>query len=331
MSINISDADAFPEVLGALVLGRHSLHFARGSSVDDLPGRPERRYEFAGFQCVYQVDGDCTQSFLAIDGLEVSLTDAREDTVFELHWGAFLEGVPAELVCDPGLIALIAPTRWGKSTVLHGGVLASMRDEDPVVINYLEVFEKNFGFTPVYIAREKRLLSYLLLALMTPRSVVAIDSLRAFVYGRSVGGTGTAGLDQYLSIQLTALANVMAPVGSLAIVTINPELSYEKEKDRERYDEIAQKLVASTTLAFVATDSRRASIYPRGLSQNSRERYDVIVKELRDTAASAPTPATPVVAQTVVISPTKRDDAQLLTARRLLVTQAQISNEEKEV
>lgn len=323
MNVNISEAS---DVYGTLVLGTHALVFAKGPSVEAEFRADARTFEYAGFTCEYFHNAINRQSFLTVGGVELELAVIPEaDELFALNMAQFsiVQTGPKVLTLDPGLIALIAPTQWGKSTTLYGALIDAISNglgASSMCVNYLEVFEDTFDHVIMYTAREKRLLMYMLRALATPGTVLTVDSLRAFVYGKSVGGTGTAGLDQYFSVQLTALSNVFAVCGSMILVTINPMVDYEEDKDRKKYEEIVNQLVASTSCAIVGTSSRQADVYPRGFSNPNRGSFSIRIediKKLRELAGKKNTqPKNPV--EEIVSGPSAVDNATVVVARRLL-------------
>lgn len=304
---------------GAIVIGTHMLAFGKGAGAEAVPNL-ERQYEFAGLKCWYTSESRTKQSFLRVgqgdDASEVMAPSGAERTTFELDMTEFTPdrfNGRAKITVDPGLMAMIAPTRWGKSTVLYGGLVPAMGAEPVTSINYLEVFEDSAGVPVIYTGIERKLLEQILLNILTPGGVLTIDSLRAFVYAKSVGGTGTAGLDQYFSVQLTALSNLHAVTGSLLVATINPMVDYDDEKGRKKYDEIVNQMVASTSFAFVGTASRQADLYPRGFSHPDRSTVSIKIKDLHKESS----PKIDNVTITVVDN-AKADVSAVSLARRLL-------------
>lgn len=333
MIYNLSQEE---DVYGALVLGTHSLRFAKGPSVKKLLPRnnkdemTEDSLDTIGeYKVVYSFSDKTrfTKSFLMINGSEVNVASLLPSDAFQLDAGNFCSGnfkSGSPMQIDPGLLAVIAPTRWGKSTLMYGGLLPAVVDVDPVAINFVEIHEDTHGYITSYTAIEENLLRQLLLAIMTPRTAISIDSLRAFVYAKSVGGTGTAGLDQYFSIQLTALSNTFANTGCLAIVTINPLVDYNEEKDKKRYNEIVNQLVASTSFAIAGTDKMAADMYPRGFSHPSREPISVRISDLSERTLNDGGSARKGEdlyrsTSTTVISVAEVDNSAVNTARRLIV------------
>lgn len=319
----------FPSVYGALVLGQHALYFAKGGGVDMMTAELNFNKEsfkvkpVGEFTTVYRRDPRNNQSFLMVgeegkDGLrEVHLKPADVGAGFSMDLTEITADVGIDaFAVDPGLMAVIAPTRWGKSTVLFNGIVPALGDRGHAasIVNFLEVYEDP-GQPYNYTSREDHLLAAMLAGLIEPESVVCVDSIRAFVYGKSVGGTGTAGLDQYMSVQLTALSNMYAVAGSLLILTINPMVSLEEEKDIKRYNEIADALVASTTLAFVGQTNRMVDLYPRGFLNPSRDPLAIKVKDYSVTKTRDPERK---VIDPSIVEAKDTPIAAAMTARRLL-------------
>lgn len=349
----INNITAAKEVEGEIVLGTHSLWFAKGkpladyisskakksrkdvkvamksdpvTSAADIPQEdPEADPGDAGvtmfgpWGTVYRNNSQTLQSYLVIDGVEITVSEVSEGHCFNLELSKFVDR-PGRMPVDPGLMAIIAPTKWGKTTTLYGGVIPAVTTDegvDSMSVNYIEIYEPITGITAHYTSRPRQLLLYIWQALLEPRSVITVDSLRAFIYARSVGGTGTAGLDQYFSIQLTALSNMFAACGCLIIVTINPLVTLEDEKNVARYNEIVNQLVASTTFAMVGRSNRVLEFHPRGFSQIDRDMLEYRVIDLK---AAAKQKVIPAQVDAIVLATTGQPDVSAVTvARRLLI------------
>lgn len=326
----ITDLSKQENVYGAIVLGTHSLKFAKGTGIAKLSRKrkaddEERVFEeFAGFRIDYSGNTTLNKSFLEIDGNELDVDGLAPGDAFMIDFASFgssnLGNKPTQV--DPGLITVIAPTRWGKSTLMFGGLIPAFADGvEPVAVNFTEVYEDTHGYPSTYTALESRLLKNILMMLVVPKSVLAIDSLRAFIYAKSVGGTGTAGLDQYFSIQLTALGNICASTGTLLIATINPMIGYDDEKDKKRYDEIVTQLVASATFAIVGTSPRSVELYPRGFSHPSRDPISMKIADLSTrSVAKAKQQVEKSELDPISIQTTgQADNSTVIAARRLIV------------
>lgn len=326
MIVDISKSE---NVYGAIVLGTHSLRFAKGTGVQKMAGRRKREDEdqedyetFQGFRIDYSSNTRLNKSFLEVDGEEIEVSNLLEGNAFKVDMASFGSSSFGNkpVLVDPGLMAIIAPTRWGKSTLLWAGLLPAFVDVEPVAVNFVEVYEDTHGYPFTYTSLESRLLRHILMMLVVPGSVLAVDSLRAFIYAKSVGGTGTAGLDQYFSIQLTALGNICAATGTLLVATINPMVGYEEEKDKKRYDEIVNQLVASATFAVVGTNSREVDLYPRGFSHPSRANVAMRVADLAQRSLAKPVPTAVQPIQAITIETTgQADNSSVVAARRLIV------------
>lgn len=334
MIINLSQQE---NVHGAIVLGTHSLRFAKGSGVANLASRPRageeprELEEFAGFKIVYSSNTQLNKSFLEIEGEEIDIDSLPAGSEFLVDFASFGSSNmgSAPMAVDPGLMAIIAPTRWGKSTLLWAGLVPSFIGVEPTAVNFVEVYEDTHGYPIIYTALEKRLLKNILLMLLEPKSVLAVDSLRAFIYAKSVGGTGTAGLDQYFSIQLTALGNICASTGTLLVATINPMIGYEEEKDKKRYEEIVTQLVAAATFAIVGTERRVVDLYPRGFSHPSRDPVSMRVADLKDRSLAKAIPKASQTPSVISIETTgQADNSTVIAARRLILASKPVKDSE---
>lgn len=125
----------------------------------------------------------------------------------------------------PGLTALVAPPAYGKTTLLRERVVPLLSPTHRLVdLTFLEVPEDQAQ--PIGPVSPVALLAIMAQALVDIDGdkplVVIVDSIRAFLYGESIGATREGGLDGTLFAQLTALAVVFASASSAVILTINP-------------------------------------------------------------------------------------------------------------
>lgn len=224
-----------------------------------------------------------------VKGMNLSSTYSNEpfstDQITAMEIGLPIEG-PETYEIDPGISLLLAPTRWGKTYFTVRGVIPAayaIYEPDAVrAISYVEPYELTPGVAMEHIADPIQLMVNLAEFVMNPdQQVLFLDSLRAFVYDASVGGTGEGGMDEYLSVQLTALSNVLARAGKIVFATLNPMISSD---NKERYDRLVDKIVASVPLVIVGRQSRVVDIYQRGVSAPSRSVSNAHVRDLSTPA-----------------------------------------------
>lgn len=183
---------------------------------------------------------------------------------------------------DPGLAVLVAPTRWGKTYFTTRGVIpaayARFTPEGVQAVSYVEPYELTPGVAMTHISDPVQLLLTIARFICEPeQEVLFLDSLRAFVYDASVGGTGEGGVDEYLSVQMTALSNVLAREGKMVFATLNPMIAAD---NKERYDRMVDKIVASVPLVIVGRQPKVVDIFQRGVSAPQRSVMNAHVRDL---------------------------------------------------
>jgi hypothetical protein len=97
-----------------------------------------------------------------------------------------------------------------------------------------------------------------------------LDSLRPFVYDKSVGGTAAGGVDAYLPIQMTALSNLAYMTNKIIIGIMNPMIPLANTRDREIFEDLASRIESSVMGLFAGTDKRSLTITMRGPSYAHR-------------------------------------------------------------
>lgn len=169
-----------------------------------------------------------------------------------------------------GLTALLAPTGWGKTYLIENAVKPALVDSVSLSLSYLEPLSETSATQDV--DSPGRLLALLAAAIHEEVEVVIVDSLRAFVYGASLGGTGQAGVDQMLYPQLTAIANVCARGATRMLVVLNPMVRFE---EMDKYSTFKNNLTASVTATWAATADRMLETFNRAAYIDSRREQEV--------------------------------------------------------
>lgn len=148
----------------------------------------------------------------------VAVPGEEESSVLDLPYG---------LLLPLGVTAFLAPAEWGKTTLLRRSVIPALQaqGQSVAVLSYVEPLEDALADVPTLtLSSPMQFLDSVAGWLADPAGerVLVVDSLRAFVYGRSLGGTGTGGVDRLFAPQLTALSNMVAAAGRSLLAVINP-------------------------------------------------------------------------------------------------------------
>lgn len=233
------------------------------------------------------------------------------------------EGVET-LDIDPGLVVIMAPTKWGKTYFTGRGMvpaaLSRYNAAEVRAINFVEPLERVPSIEQQLISNPETLLIEILRFLHSDEKVLFVDSLRAFVYDQSVGGTGEGGFDQYIPAQLTALSNVVARFGKLLVVTLNPMISMD---NMARYERIVDMIVASVPTAIIGMQRQQAQVHLRGVVTPERSADNVIVRDLSDRALGPILPAIDIVRKGVI--DTDIQDAVVPNSAAFRIVQASIA------
>lgn len=209
----------------------------------------------------------------------------------------------AKIRLDAGITAVLAQTQWGKTTFTSRDLVPSLASVGNVgaidYISFLEPIEDlSFENAPVnlsWCSSHSELFKLLATFLVSDRKVCVIDSLRAFIYDNSVGGTAAGGMDAYLPIQLTALSNLVAQLGKHLIVTINPMMPAVTDEDRGKFYDLQKRIESSIPTVMTSGSQRTLGIHMRGPSAPSSKvvQYTVPNFELRGRTNSTETPKVP--------------------------------------
>lgn len=199
----------------------------------------------------------------------VSLDDAIEAVIPDL-------AISRQLSLPLGVTCILAPTGWGKTVLVEEFITPALVDSmlNPTTINYVEPHSATADASTIYLNSPALLLARVGAAIMLGETLV-VDSLRAFVYGKGRGGTGSKGVDQLLYPQLTAISNAAIHGGTRLVFTLNPMVTLD---DAERYEEFANSITSSVSGSLVGAHDRAGSFYDRGPTTRSRDEAKIAIR-----------------------------------------------------